>query len=235
MKRSFFLTGSRLVLTFVLTLTSSLVFRSLAQPPAWALGEEPSFSGMIENWSLADALAPTEGTLYAVYSFQDGREDVEIASGHVNADGSFTFALQKNASAASGGEVIAWSNCYPDTLVSSPEQKLAVVDLVAEALYEEGSHARPRGNVFISAQNFNASGEHVKYQFVYADRDGTVKERCDISEENYSFHIDIDLDLRKGWNSVQADVGADKVIFKTAALPEDIKWFLVSPLTINGQ
>jgi hypothetical protein len=233
MKHPFFLTGSGLIFMFVLMLTVSLVFRSLAQSPAWALGEEPSFSGLIENWAVADVLAPGEGNLYIIYSFQDGRDDVEIASGHVNADGSFTLALQKDAAAAGGGEVIGWSNCYPDTLVSSPEQKLAMVDIVAEALYEEGSHARPRGTVFISAQNFDVSGEHVKYQFVYADRDGTVKEACDISEETYSFHIDIDLDLRKGWNAVQADVGAGKVIFKTAALPENIKWFLVNPITIN--
>jgi hypothetical protein len=233
MTHSFFLTGSGLVFMFVLTLPSSLALRSLAQIPAWALGEEPTFSGVIENWAVADALPPGEGNLYIVYSFQDGRDDIEIASGYINADGRFTFALQKDAAAAGGGEVVGWSNCYPDTLVSSPEQKLAMVDVVAEALYEEGAHARPRGNVFISTRDFNASGEHIKYQFVYADRDGTVKEACDISYENSSFHIDIDLDLRKGWNSVQADVGAGKVIFKTAALPEDIKWFLVSPLTIN--
>ena len=192
--------------------------------PPWALGDDiPRFSGSIVDWAKGDAIAAAEGGFFATTYIQDP-EGSDIGFGSIKADGSFTFGLQRGASAVGGGSPVSQVLCAGLTL-SNPQQKIATVDILTVlSLYEEGKHARPGGGIVISVGKLTTSTFKEAYQFVYASADGSLKGSCNIEEVG---NVAFDLDLRKGWNSVRRDQSG----FKTAAISKEAKWYFINPLT----
>ncbi|WP_027892024.1 hypothetical protein [Calidithermus chliarophilus] len=184
-------------------------------PPPWALGEQPNFSGAMEYWAKGDAIAPAEGSIFA-YSYYSDPEGELVGLGQIKADGSFTFGLVRGA----GGYAVPVEQAICAGLsLGNAQQKVAIPEVLeVPALYVEGVHARPGGGVLVSTQHPIAPGAP-RYQFVYADRDGTVKGSCG--------GFAINLDLRQGWNSIVWQASE----FKTAAIPKEARWYFINPLT----
>jgi hypothetical protein len=200
----------------------------------WALGEQPNFSGTIIDWAKGDAIAPAEGSIYARFESVDGSESVDLGYGSIKADSSFTFGLQRGAAFAGGGMPPEQALC-PDIVfeltLSNPQQRIGVVGYFeVPPLYEEGKHARPIGAVRIRTRPPSAGSLFEQYAFTYASADGTIKGSCSTEGIAFSF----DLDLRKGWNSVYFEAGGGFKL-KTAAIPQEAKWYFVNPLTIGGE
>jgi len=204
-----------------------------AAQPGWALGEQPNFSGTLQDWALGDAIASGEGAIFAKTGSPDSFEEVDVGTGSVKADGSFTFGLQKGAGAAGGGQQPGQALCADFSVVelvlSNPQQRIVgVSDLEVPALYAEGKHARPLGGIRIRSTPPSAGSLLEGYNFTYASADGTIKGSCSAEGLSVSF----DLDLRKGWNSVLLEAGRG-LKFTTAAIPQGTKWYFVNPLTVN--
>lgn len=213
----------KLTLLLALTACQPLTPKPPTQP-AWALGEQPSFSGSIIEWAKGDAIAPGEGGMFATTYATGDPDGVDIGFGTIKADSSFTFGLQKGASSAGGGLNPDQALCAGLQL-SNPNQKVVGVELIKIlSLYEEGVHARPDGGIFISVGQPLSSSMKALYTFFYASQSGTVKGSCDIEEVGGA---PFDLDLRTGWNSVRRDASG----FKTAALATDAKWYFFNTLT----
>lgn len=194
-----------------------------ASPP-WALGEQPNFSGKITYWEKADAIAPGEGGIFATMYGTGDPEGTLIGVGSIKVDGSFSFGLYKSAYSAGGGLPVAQVLCA-GLSASNPQQKIANVDLMEVlSLYQDGVHARPGGGILISTAHPVPASAPL-YTFIYASQDGSLKGSCDVGDD--AGLTPFDLDLRKGWNSIQRD----KSGFKTAAIPAGAKWYLINPLT----
>lgn len=228
----------RAVLTWV-TLAAALGLSACTVPdeddggdPAWALGDQPTFSGTIPNWSEGDAIAPGEGGIYGL-AVLGGVEDMEVGFGTVSAAGDFQFGLQVASSLVSGAVSPAQALCVDlatvDLAVSNPQQRLVVVStLEVPALYVEGQHARPEGGVLIRETEPTASFLVDRYGFVLASADGTVEGTC--SDEGVE--VSVDLDLRSGWNSVLLALESG-FAFTTAGIPAGASWYLVNPVTLG--
>ena len=209
----------------------------LAQTPAWALGEQPNFSGVIANWALADAIKSGEGLIYATNSsfFNYSDDPIDVGYGTIKPDGSFTFGLVKDA--ARSAATPSWSTNCPSLKQTNPALKIALVEeLTVPQLYEEGVHARPYGNIAISTEPVTTSNiaSRQNYTFIYADGRGSYKGSCSMTIEDYSMTIALDLDLRKGWNSVLITLNSG-LRLTTAAIPKNAQWYLVNPITINDE
>ncbi len=201
--------------------------------PAWALGEQPNFSGIIPNWSDGDAIAAGTGGIYAM-AYLGGAEDTEVGFGSVAANGSFTFGLQKGTTLAGGSspvEALCPDVASVSLAVSNPEQRLIVVNqLEVPALFVEGQHARPLGGILIREDPPTADFLIDRFSFVHASQDGTVKGSC--TDEGLS--VTVDLDLRTGWNAVlMALEGGFE--FTTAAIPSGAEWYLVNPVVLGHE
>lgn len=195
-----------------------------AGPPPWALGEQPNFSGKIEYWAKGDAIAPGEGGILATMYDGSDTDGTDLGFGSIKADGSFTFGLQKGAVGVGGGLPPEQVLCAGLTR-SNPQQNIANVDVMQVlALYVDGLHARPGGGILINTAHPVPVRTPV-YTFVYASADGTLKGSCDLGDD--AGPTSFDLDLRKGWNSVARDQSG----FKTAAIPQNAKWYFINPLT----
>jgi hypothetical protein len=200
---------------------------AFAQTPAWVLGEQPRFTGTIVDWTKGDAVAPGEAMMYGRNPFEAG----SIGYGPIKSDGSFSFNLMTTITKLGYEHTPDLSMC-PGAKRSNPRQKLVGVTTIdVEALYKDGVHARPGGAIVISvgrpADLSKASGSSLKavYIFVHASSSGTLKGTCTFNGQTGS----VDLDLRKGWNSVKID--PIRLSFITAAISKDAKWYFINPLT----
>lgn len=212
---------------FVLLFAFFLSWVAFAQTPAWALGEQPNFRGTIANWTLGDAVAPGESAMYGI-SYSGDPEGADVGYGSVKSNGHFSFGLQRGAGYGQGGSAPDLSLC-PSAQRSNPKQKFVVVSMIQiPALYKDGAHARPGGAIILSVGRPPLNATTV-YLFVYATASGTVKGGCTFEGQTAS----INLDLRKGWNSV--GINASKRTFKTAAIPATARWYFVNPLTAPNQ
>lgn len=151
--------------------------------PAWALGEQPNFSGTIGGWADGDAIAPGPANIYAMAGDGGGGEESDVGYGTIDAGGRFTFGLQRGAAAAGGGRPAAEAFCDEFDLVSlsmsHPEQLLVGVnELEVTELYEEGKHARPRGGILIRVAPPSPGSLLEQFNFVYASTDGTLRGTC---------------------------------------------------------
>lgn len=203
-------------------------------PPAWALGEQPNFSGTIPNWVDGDAIAAGAGGIYAL-AFLGGAEGTEVGFGSVAADGTFNFGLQKGTTLPGGGSVPLDALCpglaTANLSVSNPQQKLVVVNqLEVPALFVEGQHARPIGGILIREEPPTAAFLIDRFSFVHASADGTVKGTC--TDEGVS--VTIDLDLRTGWNAVFLALEGG-IEFTTTAIPAGAEWYLVNPVVLGHE
>jgi hypothetical protein len=189
------------------------------------LGDEiPEFKGSVVDWARGDAIAPGEGGIFAT-SYAADPEGSDIGFGSIKADGSFSFSLQKGAVGAGGGVAVSQALC-PGLSASNPQQKIVAVDILSVlSLYEEAKHARPGGGIVVSVGKLTTAGFKEGYQFVYASADGVLKGSC--SGEEFGGTAAIDLDLRKGWNTLRRDQSG----FKTAAISSEAKWYFINPLT----
>jgi hypothetical protein len=214
----------------VLSLCFLLLSLSFAQTPAWALGEQPRFTGTITDWAKGDTIAPGEAMMY-------GRiPSGSIGYGPIKSDGSFSFNLMTATTITKlgYGHTPDLSLC-PSARRSNPRQTLiGVTTIDVEARYEDGVHARPGGVIVISvgrpADISKASGSSLKavYIFVHASASGTLKGTCTFNGQTGS----VNLDLRKGWNSVKID--PLHLSFTTAAISKDAKWYFVNPNTASA-
>ncbi|MDQ3458526.1 MAG: hypothetical protein M3498_04335 [Deinococcota bacterium] len=196
----------------------------------WALGEQPNFSGTLIDWTKGDAIASGDGAIFATtYPDSDSEEGVGVGFGHVSADGSYTFGLQRIDASAPWLVLPVFADCA-GIIASNAQQKVAsVTSIEIPGLYEEGVHARPGGAIHISSYPFTLSPERERYIFAYANADGTVKGSCDAGE---GFGLSYDLDLRKDWNSLRLNESMSGIGIVTAAIPEDAYWYFVNPLTV---
>jgi len=195
--------------------------------PAWALGEQPNFSGTVQDWAKGDAIAPGEGGIFATTYPKGNPEVIEVGYGLIHADGSFKFGLQRGAAAASGGVPPVKEQC-PAVRISNPNQRFVLVHVLRVLdLYEEGVHARPGGAILISIGKPITPAMQEVYTFVYASGNGTLKGQCALSGGE---SLSLDLDLYKGWNSVKLNPNAPS--FSTAAIPRAAKWYFINPLTV---
>lgn len=189
----------------------------------WALGEKLDFSGTIVDWAKGDAIAPSDGTMTALSYATSNPDGAVLGVGDIEADSSFTFGLDPEALFAGGGVSPDQALCVGLTL-SNPQQKIVgVEDITVPSDYEDGVHARPGGAVFISVGQPLTPSMKALYTFFFASQDGTVKGTCTLFGANTA----VDLDLRKGWNSVRRDTSG----FKTAVIPQDAKWYFFNTLT----
>ena len=237
MQNPLFSAASTFVFSLVLMITMYWCF-STAQTPAWSLGEEPTFSGVIENWSIADGLSSGEGNMVVrnmpFFGESYSNESQEIGFGNIKQDGSFNLSLTKDA-AGSFTTPDWYANC-PTITPSNPSLKVATVTAIeVPELYEEKAHARPQGAVLISSVPITANNiaSRVTYMFIYADSEGTFKGTCIKNTEDYSFNIVFDLDLHKGWNSLRFESLDASYSFTTAAIPTEAKWYMVNALTLE--
>lgn len=194
---------------------------------SWALGEQPSFSGVIVDWAKGDAIAPGEGTIFATMYGTSDPEGAVIGNGSIRADASFKFGLYRSAYPINGGLPPAQVFCSGLKL-SNTRQKIAYVGVMEVlSLYEEGVHARPDGAIFVSVGKPLGAEMKALYTFFYASQKGTLKGSCNIDGVGSML---IDLDLHKGWNSVRRDTSG----FKTAPIPKTARWYFFNTLTAGG-
>ena len=199
--------------------------------PAWALGEQPNFSGTIPNWADGDAIAPSTGSIFGM-AFVGGTEDLEVGFGSVAANGDFTFGLQLGSTLPSGSipvETLCPGLGTVSLSVSNAAQMLIVVNqLEVPELFVEGQHARPLGGILIRESPPTADFLIDRFSFVHASADGTVTGTC--TDEGIT--ATIDLDLRQGWNSVFMALEGG-IEFTTAAISAGAKWYLVNPVVLG--
>lgn len=197
----------------------------------WALGMSPTFSGRIPNWAQGDAMSPGEGVISVLYDPGDGQE-LEIAQGIVRSNGDFDLSLRPAGAVPGGGRRPLDALCEDaemvNVTVSNPDQLVVPVRLDVTELYEEGRHARPEGSVMVREGPPTAAFLVDRYAFIYADADGTVTGSC----SDGPFELQIDLDLRPGWNSVLMTFESGFAV-KTAAIPAGAQWFLVNPVVLG--
>lgn len=197
-----------------------------AAPPPWALGEQPNFSGSIEDWAKGDAIAPGDSSIFGTMYGTGGPEGVDIGYGGIKADASFTFGLQRGAAYAGGGIAAAQLLCA-DVKLSNPQQRIARIDVLAvPSLYVDGQHARVGGGIFISLGQPVLSGPSNRYVFYYADSDGRVQGSCPVEGVG---RVPFDLELSKGWNSVRRTITG----FQTAVIPKEARWYFINTLTVT--
>lgn len=212
----------------LLVLALSVCAGAFGQPtPGWALGEQPNFSGIIPNWADGDALRPGAGNIFANAEMGSG-EEIDVGVGTVDAAGNFTFGLTTGAALAfrPGAEAFC-DGLDLNVSASNPSQFVALVGLIeVPALLTEGQHARPKGGLIIRRSPPTGNSLVEQYGFLYADSDGTVRGNC--SGEGLT--VTLDLDLRKGWNSVYLGPGFDII---TAAIPDDADWYFVNAVVLN--
>lgn len=218
--------------TFIKTLFALLLaffFSSFtfAQTPAWALGEQPNFSGTIVDWVKGDAIAPGESAMSG-RTYSGDAEGADVGFGSIKRDGSFSFGLQRRAAYAGTGHTPDLSMC-PGAKRSNPKQKLVAVNAIeVPALYEDGVHARPGGAILISVGRPMSASMKAVYLFVHASSSGTLRGTCTFNGQTGS----VDLDLRRGWNAVKIDPIA--LSFKTAAISREARWYFVNPNTASA-
>jgi len=189
------------------------------------LGEQPNFSGSIVDWAKGDAIAPADGGFFATMLGTGDPEGTTVGVESIKASGSFNFGLYKSAYSVGGGIAVENVLCAGLTR-SNPQQKIANVDVMeVSALYEGDKHARPGGGVVISEGKLTTPSFKAGYTFYYASADGTLKGSCDFGAD--AGPVPLELDLRKGWNSVRRDSSG----FKTAAISGSAKWYFINPLT----
>lgn len=192
-------------------------------PPPWALGDQPNFSGAIEDWAKGDAIAPGDGGIFGTMYASDP-EGTDIGFGSIKADASFSFGLQRGAAYVGGGLDATQVLCAGVSL-SSPGQKIARIDVLAvNSLYVDGQHARVGGGIFISVGKPVLSNISNLYTFYYADRDGTIKGSCPVEGGG---QVALNLELVKGWNSVRRTASG----LQTAVIPKDARWYFINTLT----
>jgi hypothetical protein len=196
--------------------------------PPWALGGL-HVTGTLVNWDLGHAVPPTAEVIDGfMFLGEDDLERVGVAWGTVQEDGSFDFRgmcpvlgqnCEKPASEALCGGLS----------VSDSRLRMAVIDSIeidGLEVGDAGPPPRPYGWVIISTErprNFEILYHGRTYTYIYADRDATVKGSCDFSGP-------VDLDLRKGWNSVERNPKAGG--YTTAAIPAEAKWWFLNPYTM---
>lgn len=195
---------------------------------AWALGEQPNFSGTLVDWAKGDAIAPGEGGIFAT-TYQTGdAEGIDLGFGSVKADGSFTLGLQRGATGLglSPTEFL----CTGLSLSNSTIKIVGIDVFEIPSHYVEGVHARPGGGVIITTQQVVLSQITERYTFMHAIGSGTVKGTCAVEGGT----ISLELDLRGGWNVVRYTLSGSRLEFKTAPLPTTVKWRFINPLTAGG-
>ncbi len=220
-----------ILITCVLLSVCNVASLSKAQTSAaWALGKKPIFRGVIEDWAKGDAIASSEGSINAISYSGGDPEGSYVGEGVIEANGNFAFTLKFSDPGHPVGDGFPVSQVLCTGLkLSNSRQKIVLVDILQiDSVYQEGTHARPGGAIFISVARPNVGSPATLelYTFIYANRTGTIKGSCtsqDLGTASY------DLNLRKGWNSVRRT----QTGFKTAAIPKAAKWYFFSTLTFG--